>query len=61
MTWRYTIPGHGVAHWVEIFRILQEKGYQGVVSIELEDANFHREADAEKLGILQGARFLTGC
>jgi sugar phosphate isomerase/epimerase len=61
MTWRYTIPGHGVAHWVDIFRTLQEKGYGGAVSIELEDANFHREAEAEKLGILQGARFLTGC
>lgn len=61
MTWRYTIPGHGVAHWVDIFRILQEKGYQGAVSIELEDAYFHREPEAEKLGILQGARFLTGC
>lgn len=61
MTWRYTIPGHGVARWVDIFRILQEKGYQGAVSIELEDANFHREPEAEQLGILQGARFLTGC
>jgi sugar phosphate isomerase/epimerase len=61
MTWRYTIPGHGVAHWIEIFRILQEKGYQGAVSIELEDAYFYKEPEAEKLGILQGARFLTGC
>lgn len=61
MTWRYTIPGHGVARWTEIFSLLQESGYQGAVSIELEDANFHKEADAEKLGILQGARFLTGC
>lgn len=61
MTWRYTIPGHGISHWVEIFRILQAKGYQGAVSIELEDANFFREAEAEQLGILQGARFLTGC
>lgn len=61
MTWRYTIPGHGIARWVEIFRVLVEKGYQGAVSIELEDANFHRAAEAEQLGILQGARFLTGC
>ncbi len=61
MTWRYTIPGHGISHWIEIFRILKEKGYQGAVSIELEDANFHREPDAEKLGILLGAQFLTGC
>ncbi|HXF63055.1 MAG TPA: sugar phosphate isomerase/epimerase [Caldilineaceae bacterium] len=61
MTWRYTIPGHGQARWVEIFQALREHGYQGAVSIELEDANFHRDPEAEKLGILQGARFLTGC
>lgn len=61
MTWRYTIPGHGIARWVEILRLLVEFGYAGAVSIELEDSNFHRDPDAEKLGILQGARFLTGC
>jgi sugar phosphate isomerase/epimerase len=59
--WRYTIPGHGVMRWTEAFRILQAHGYGGCVSIELEDANFYRETEAEKLGILQGARFLTGC
>jgi len=31
------------------------------VSIELEDANFHKIAEAEQLGITQGAAFLTGC
>lgn len=61
MTWRYTIPGHGVTRWVEVMRLLVEFGYQGAISIELEDANFYRDPDAEKLGILQGARFLTGC
>jgi sugar phosphate isomerase/epimerase len=61
MTWRYTIPGHGLARWTEILRLLQEKGYRGAVSIELEDANFFRDPEAEKLGIRQGARFLTGC
>jgi sugar phosphate isomerase/epimerase len=59
--WRYTIPGHGVVRWTETFRILKANGYTGCVSIELEDANFYREAEAEKLGILQGARFLEGC
>jgi sugar phosphate isomerase/epimerase len=59
--WRYTIPGHGQMRWVEALRILKAHGYQGCVSIELEDANFYREAEAEKLGILQGARFLMGC
>lgn len=58
--WRYTIPGHGQVRWVEVFRLLVEKGYQGCVSIELEDANFNGPAESEKVGILQGARFLAG-
>lgn len=59
--WRYTIPGHGVMRWVEAFRILDERGYAGRVSIELEDANFNGSAKTEKSGILHGARFLEGC
>lgn len=58
--WRYTIPGHGQVRWVETMRLLVEKGYQGCVSIELEDENFNGPAASEQLGILQGARFLAG-
>ncbi len=61
MHWRYTIPGHGVVHWVEVFRLLESAGYSGYVSIELEDANFTNSPEERKLGILQGARFLAGC
>lgn len=60
-SWRYTIPGHGVTRWVEVFRILEANGYNGYVSIELEDANFYRQAEAEQQGILLGASFLAGC
>jgi sugar phosphate isomerase/epimerase len=59
--WRYTIPGHGVMRWSEAFRILEEKGYTGCVSVELEDASFNGSTNGEKLGILQGACFLKGC
>lgn len=61
MAWRYTLPGYGVSRWIDIFRILQANGYDGCVSIELEDANFFRQAEAEQEGILAGAKFLTGC
>ena len=60
MAWRYTIPGQGVVRWGEAFRLLQEQGYAGCVSIELEDANFNGATASEQLGILQGARFLAG-
>ena len=59
--WRYTIPGHGLTRWTETLRVLEANGYAGCISIELEDANFFRETEAEQLGILQGARFLTVC
>ena len=61
MSWRYTIPGHGLTSWVEVFRILAAHDYAGCVCIELEDANFNGAEDTERLGILQGASFLTGC
>ncbi len=61
MHWRYTIPGHGVMRWDKAFQILEANGYTGCVSIELEDANFNGATDSEKFGIVQGARFLTGC
>jgi len=61
MVWRYTIPGHGVMRWTDAFRILEANGYAGCVCIELEDANFFREEAAERLGFIQGARFLEGC
>lgn len=59
--WRYTIPGHGVFRWTAGLRILEANGYEGCVSIELEDANFYREPAAEQAGILHGAQFLSGC
>jgi sugar phosphate isomerase/epimerase len=61
MAWRYTIPGHGGVSWTRVFAILQEAGYAGCVSIELEDMNFNGTEAGEKQGILLGAQFLAGC
>lgn len=57
-TWRYTIPGHGVARWSTIFEILQKAGYQGGVSVELEDAHFNGSEAGEKTGLLHSLAFL---
>jgi sugar phosphate isomerase/epimerase len=59
--WRYTIPGQGCMRWSQAFEMLGTLGYQGCVSIELEDANFNGTTQGEQFGILQGARFLAGC
>lgn len=59
--WRYTIPGHGSAHWSRLLAILQEVGYQGMISIELEDANFHGDEAIEKQGLMAARDFLVNC
>jgi sugar phosphate isomerase/epimerase len=59
--WRYTIPGHGQMRWTKALQILAEAGYDGMVSIELEDADFNGSEEGEKLGLLLGKRFLEGC
>ena len=58
MNWRYTIPGHGVAPWSEIFAVLAKAGYAGAVSVELEDENFNGAPEKEKAGLLHGRNFL---
>jgi len=59
--WRYTIPGHGEMRWREAFAILEQAGYQGCVSIELEDENFNGSEEGEKQGLIRSAHFLAGC
>ena len=61
MPWRYTIPGHGQARWVETLRVLKSAGYKGCVSVELEDANFNGTEEGEKRGLIQSRQFLEGC
>jgi sugar phosphate isomerase/epimerase len=58
-TWRYTIPGHGEMRWTRAFEILAANGYQGAVSIELEDLHFNTDEAGEKAGLLAGAHFLA--
>jgi sugar phosphate isomerase/epimerase len=60
-SWRYTIPGHGVVSWSEVFRILEQHGYGGCVCIELEDQNFNGTEETEKLGLTLGLQHLAGC
>jgi len=56
--WRYTIPGHGEARWVKVFETLKAAGWEGIVSIELEDDNFRGSEEAEKQGYLCSKVFL---
>lgn len=59
-TWRYTIPGHGVTRWSEVFGILKKNNYNGFVSVELEDENFNGNEDGEKAALKHSLAFLRG-
>jgi sugar phosphate isomerase/epimerase len=60
-SWRYTIPGQGGTNWGEVFRVLEHSGYNGAVSIELEDRDFNGTEEGEKAGFLSSAAFLASC
>ena len=60
MNWRYTIPGHGVSDWKIILNTLKDSGYDGCVSIELEDHYYDDSEYEQKQGVLQGVKFLAG-
>ena len=57
--WRYTIPGHGIARWGKILEMLKAAGYQGAVSVELEDVDFNGSEEGEKRGLLASRDFLV--
>lgn len=57
-TWRYTLPGHGLARWGESFRILKEAHYPGAVSVELEDENFNGSEEGEKRALEMSIAYL---
>lgn len=59
--WRYAIPGHGQMRWSKGFAILAEAGYDGMVSIEMEDANFNGAEATEKQGLLLSKAYLESC
>lgn len=59
--WRYTLPGHGLADWPAIMKILQENGFNGAISVELEDDRFNGTEAGEKEGLVAAGQFLAAC
>ena len=56
--WRYTIPGEGDADWPYICARLHQAGYDGIVSIELEDFRYNGSIEGEKRGLARSRTFL---
>lgn len=58
-SWRYTIPGHGQVEWERVAVRLDRFGYQGAISIELEDHRFWGTLEKERQGIVKAAEHLS--
>lgn len=57
--WRYTIPGEGLVDWQLVIRRLEEIGYDGVLSVELEDHHFWATPDLQKEGLLRSRDYIS--
>ena len=56
--WRYTIPGEGIVDWQLIIRRLEEAGYDGVLSVELEDHHFWETPELQKEGLARSRDYI---
>jgi sugar phosphate isomerase/epimerase len=56
--WRYCIPGEGTVDWATVCGSLARLGFDGIVSIELEDFRYNGTADGEKHGLLRAREHL---
>jgi len=57
--WRYCVPGDGVVDWSQIAYTLAMAGYDGCVSIELEDARYWGTVEKEQAGLAKAYRHLA--
>lgn len=57
--WRYCVPGDGLVDWSQVAYALYEVGYDGCVSIELEDARFWGTLEKEQAGITRAYQHLA--
>ncbi len=49
--WRYCVPGDGTVQWARVAYRLEQAGYDGPISIELEDARYWGTVEKEQAGI----------
>jgi sugar phosphate isomerase/epimerase len=57
--WRYTIPGDGVVNWARVVERLEDAGYDGIVSVELEDYRYWKDWDAQAEGLIRSRERLA--
>jgi sugar phosphate isomerase/epimerase len=57
--WRYCIPGDGLVDWAKVVARLSEAGFDGIVSVELEDARYHQTWALESEGLVRSRNHLA--
>ena len=57
--WRYTIPGEGLVDWQLVIRRLEESGYRGALSVELEDHHYWATTELQKEGLLRSRDYIA--
>ena len=57
--WRYTIPGEGACDWAAICARLARAGFEGMISVELEDFRYNGSVEGEKLGLSRARAHLA--
>ncbi len=58
--WRYCIPGTGEVDWNVVVARLEDFGYTGPLSVELEDMRFNDTPEAQQEGLLRAKEYLEG-
>ena len=56
--WRYTIPGEGEVDWNQVIRRLEDVGYDGVLSVELEDHYYWQTPELQQEGLVRAKEYV---
>lgn len=57
--WRYCIPGDGLVDWLKVVQRLEDEGFDGIISVELEDHRYSKDWDAQADGLLRSRAHLA--
>jgi sugar phosphate isomerase/epimerase len=57
--WRYTIPGEGLVDWSRVVGRLEDFGFNGVVSVELEDYRYNDTWELQADGLRRSQQHLS--
>ena len=57
--WRYCIPGDGVVDWGKVVARLEDFGFNGIISVELEDYRYWKDWPAQLDGLRRARAHLA--